>query len=84
MFRALRVWDATMAASIVQARADGANKVLHVVGSQHSDFDGGLVQELQHRDPDSRLLVICLTPRRAAKLASTVQGMADVIIYTRN
>ena len=83
MFRALRVWDATMAASIVQARTDGANKVLHVVGSQHSDFNGGLIQELQHRDPDSRLLVICLTPKRAAKLAATDRGRADVIIYTR-
>ena len=83
MFRALRVWDATMAASIVQVRADGANKVLHVVGSQHSDFNGGLIQELQDRDPDSRLLVICLTPKRAAKLAATDQDRADVIIYTR-
>jgi uncharacterized iron-regulated protein len=84
MFRALRVWDATMAASIVQARADGANKVLHVVGSQHSDFDGGLVQELRQRDPDSRLLVIYLGPRRAAKMAATDRGRADVIIYTRS
>ena len=84
MFRALRVWDATMAASIVQARADGANKVLHVVGGQHSDFNGGLVQELRQRDPDSRLLVICLGPMRAAKLAVNDQGRADVIIYTRN
>ena len=84
MFRALRVWDATMAASIVQARVDGANKVLHVVGSQHSDFNGGLVQELRQRDPDSRVLVICLTPRRAASMAAADQGRADVIIYTRN
>ena len=84
MFRALRVWDATMAASIVAARAEGASKVLHVVGGQHSDFNGGLVQELRQRDPDSRVLVISLMPRRAASLATGDQGRADVVIYTRN
>jgi len=84
MFRAFRVWDATMAASIVQARADGAEKVLHVVGSQHSDFNGGLIQELRYRDADSRLLVICLAPKRSSRLLDADQGRADIVIYTRN
>jgi uncharacterized iron-regulated protein len=84
MFRAFRVWDATMAASIVQARADGAEKVLHVVGSQHSDFNGGLIQELRYRDADSRLLVICLGPKRSLKLLDGDRGRADIVIYTRN
>jgi uncharacterized iron-regulated protein len=84
MFRAFRVWDATMAASIVQARADGAEKVLHVVGSQHSDFNGGLIQELRFRDADSRLLVIYLGPKRSGRLLDADQGRADIVIYTRN
>jgi len=84
MFRAFRVWDATMAASIVQARADGAEKVVHVVGSQHSDFNGGLIQELRYRDADSRLLVICLGPKRSSRLLDADKGRADIVIYTRN
>jgi uncharacterized iron-regulated protein len=84
MFRAFRVWDATMAASIVQARADGAKKVLHVVGNQHSDFNGGFIQELRYRDADSRLLVICLEPKRSSRLLEVDQGRADIVIYTRN
>jgi uncharacterized iron-regulated protein len=84
LFRAQRVWDATMAASIVQARADGAKKVMHVVGGVHSEFDGGLIQELRHRDKDSRILVICMCPKRSDRLARSDRGKADIIIYTRN
>jgi uncharacterized iron-regulated protein len=84
MFRAFRIWDATMATSIVQARAEGAEKVLHVVGSQHSDFNGGLIQELRYRDADSRLLVICLGPKRSSRLLDADQGRADIVIYTLN
>jgi uncharacterized iron-regulated protein len=81
MFQAQRVWDATMAASIVQARADGADKVLHVVGAFHVDFNGGLVQELRYRDPDSRMLVICMAPRTSKQLLSADRGRADIVIY---
>jgi uncharacterized iron-regulated protein len=82
MFQAHRVWDATMAASIVQARADGADKVLHVVGGFHSDFNGGLVQELRYRDPDSEMLVICMCPKRSNQLLRADRGRADIVIYT--
>jgi uncharacterized iron-regulated protein len=84
MFRAQRVWDATMADSIVQAHAAGADKVLHIVGNVHSDFNGGLVQELRARDADSRILVISFRPKRSARLSSNDQGRADIVIYTRN
>jgi uncharacterized iron-regulated protein len=83
MFRSQRVWDATMADSIVQARAAGSAKVLHVVGNVHADFNGGLVQELRYRDPDSRVLVISLVPTRSARLLDADRGRADFIIYTR-
>jgi uncharacterized iron-regulated protein len=81
MFQAHRVWDATMAASITQARADGADKVLHVVGGFHVDFNGGLVQELRYRDPDSKVLVICMAPRSSKQLLSADRGRADIVIY---
>jgi uncharacterized iron-regulated protein len=83
MFRAHRVWDATMAASITQVRAEGATKVLHLVGSFHSDFNGGLVQELRSRDPDARVLVICMGPKRSSRLSAADVGRADIVIYTR-
>lgn len=83
MFRSQRVWDATMAESIVQARAAGSAKVLHVVGNAHADFNGGLVQELRYRDPDSRVLVIALVPTRSTRLLDADRGRADFIIYTR-
>jgi uncharacterized iron-regulated protein len=83
MFRSQRVWDATMAESIVQARAAGSVKVLHVVGNMHADFNGGLVQELRYRDPDSRVQVISLVPTRSDRLLDADRGRADFIIYTR-
>ena len=58
MFRGQLVMDATMAASIAGARRDGAEKVVHLVGHFHCDFNGGTVQELQYRDPNARILVI--------------------------
>jgi uncharacterized iron-regulated protein len=83
MFRAQRVWDATMATSIAQARAEGADKVLHIVGNQHSDFDGGLIQELRARDADSGILVISFRPKRSARLLNSDRRRADIVIYTR-
>lgn len=86
LFRAHRVWDATMAESIAQARTrmEGADKVLHLVGSFHSDFNGGLIQELRARDNSARILVISLSARRGNRLAKGDVGRADVVIYTRS
>lgn len=84
MFRAQRVWDATMAASIVQARAGAGRKVLHIVGNVHADFNGGLIQELNYRDPDIRVRVISLVAKRSSSLLDADRGRADIVIYTRN
>jgi len=84
MFRAQRVWDATMAASIVHARANGAEKVLHIVGNVHADFNGGLIQELNYRDPDILVQVISLVAKRSSTLLDTDRSRADIVIYTRN
>ena len=83
MFRAQRVWDATMAGSITTARSNTDGKVIHLVGSFHCDFNGGLIDELQHREPEARILVITLTPKRSGELLAADKGRADFVIYTR-
>ncbi len=82
MFRGQLVMDATMAASIADARRAGAGKVVHVVGHFHCDFDGGLVQELRHRDPDARILVITVLAEAETQLRDEDSGRADFVVYT--
>ncbi len=81
LFRAHRVWDATMAASITQARAAGSPKIIHIVGSFHSDYEGGLIQELRVRDPAASILTITIRPRRAQSLPDADRGRADILVY---
>lgn len=84
LFRAHCVWDATMAESIAQARAAGANKVLHLVGGFHSEYNGGLIQELRARDQSARILVISMSTRHGNRLAEGDLGKADMVIYTQS
>lgn len=84
MFRAHRVWDATMAQSIVTVRSAGSEKIIHLVGSFHADYGGGLVQEIRSRDPAATILVICLTPKRGWQLSQEDVDRADFVIYTKN
>ena len=81
MFRAHRVWDATMAGSIAGARERHKLKLVHIVGSFHSDYNGGLIQELQARASSDRVLVISIRPGRAAQLPAADQRRADVLVY---
>ncbi|MGA1058107.1 MAG: ChaN family lipoprotein [Phycisphaerales bacterium] len=86
--RALRpqmVWDATMARSIAKAldaRPNGAAKVVHVIGRFHSDFDGGTVLELSKAAPFARILVISLCDASSRELAADDAGRADIVVYT--
>jgi uncharacterized iron-regulated protein len=86
--RALRpqmVWDATMARSIAKAldaRPNGAAKVVHVIGRFHSDFDGGTVLELSKAAPFARILVISLCDASSRELAADDEGRADIVVYT--
>jgi uncharacterized iron-regulated protein len=84
MFRAHRVWDATMAATIVNARTTGDGKIIHIVGNFHSDFNGGLIQEIRVRDPEADILVLCLAPKRSERLSPGDIGRADFVVYTRS
>lgn len=79
LFRAQRIWDATMAASIADA-LDRAPRVLHIAGRFHIEHDGGIVLELRERLPEPRLLTISLGdefhPLRIGDL-----GVADLIVF---
>jgi uncharacterized iron-regulated protein len=81
-FRAQLVWDTTMAASIDQALRTGAKKVIHIVGQFHTDAEGGTVQELRRRRPDSRILIISLQRTSAAAVRAEDRGIADIVIHT--
>ncbi|NNM25831.1 MAG: ChaN family lipoprotein, partial [Phycisphaerales bacterium] len=82
LYRSQLVWDATMAASIAEAFADGAAKVVHVVGQFHCDFQGGTVQQLRARTADASIMVISLQPAAATALREEDRGRADAVIYT--
>lgn len=81
-FRGQQIWDATMAGSIADARAAGVERVIHVVGRFHSDFDGGTVQQLRARRPSVAVLVISMHPASSDTLLEDDIGRADVIVYT--
>jgi uncharacterized iron-regulated protein len=81
-FRSQMLWDATMAASIDRALDHGVNKVVHVVGQFHSDFEGGTTQQLRARRPGVTILTISLQPVEATGLRDEDRDRADVVIYT--
>jgi uncharacterized iron-regulated protein len=83
VMRSQRLWDATMADSIVRARSGlprGA-KVIHLVGQFHSEFDGGLVSEIQARAPFARVLTVTVQKGEARALRAEDRGKADVVVY---
>lgn len=90
-FRSQSLWDATMAASIVRARDTGraqpggapaARKVIHLVGQFHSDFEGGLVEELSALDAGLRILVISVQRRDSRVLDPADRGRAAIVMYS--
>ena len=84
MFRAHRVWDATMAQSILKALEPEKQRVVHLVGSFHTDFNGGLLQELRARSPDIGLLVISIRPRKSTSLLAADASRANIVVYSHD
>jgi uncharacterized iron-regulated protein len=82
MFRSQLVWDATMAATIIEELEAGAELVIHLVGQFHSDFEGGTVLEVRRRRPDARVLVISMQRSDSTALLDEDEGRADIVIYT--
>jgi uncharacterized iron-regulated protein len=83
VLRSQRLWDATMADSIVRA-LDGLPahaKVVHLVGQFHSEYDGGLVSEIQARAPGAKVLTVSVQRGEARALREEDRGKADVVVY---
>lgn len=81
-FRSQQLWDATMAGSIDCALHRGATKVVHLNGGFHSDYDGGVVDQLRLLRPRVRVLTITTLPISVEAFRDEDLGRADVVIYT--
>jgi uncharacterized iron-regulated protein len=83
VLRSQRMWDATMADSIVRAyeRLPSHAKVVHLVGQFHSEYDGGLVSEIQARAPGAKVLTITVQKGTARALREEDRDKADVVVY---
>jgi uncharacterized iron-regulated protein len=81
-FRSQLVWDATMAESIARTHRSDVSKVVHLVGQFHSDFEGGLVQEIRHRARRATVLAISLQRAWPGALREEDRNRADIVIYT--
>jgi uncharacterized iron-regulated protein len=85
VFRSQQVWDATMAASVVDAidRPD-TDRVVHLIGRFHSDLEGGTIVEIRKRRPGSDILVVsCVrTSGSVRELDPEDLGRGDVVVYT--
>lgn len=82
-FYAQMMYDATMGDSIAEALADGATKVIHLVGQFHSDFEGGTVMELRRRAPGATVLTVSMQREAVDTLREDDRDRADIVIYTR-
>ncbi len=83
-FSSQMVWDATMGASIATALdRDEVDRVVHLVGRFHSDFEGGTIRELKRLRPGVRVFTITgVREGDGVALAEDDRGRADVVVYT--
>jgi uncharacterized iron-regulated protein len=81
LYRSQQTWDATMARSIAEGLDAGSDKVIHLVGSFHSDWDGGLVDQLRRLKPFARILTVTVVPEDARALADGDRNRADAVVY---
>ena len=59
-----------------------ADKIVHLVGQFHSDFEGGTIMEVRRRAPDVRVLSISMQAVDATSLREDDVDRADIVIYT--
>ena len=83
MYRAQCVMDATMAASIVDHLSTSGGRVIHLVGQFHSDFNGGLVEQLRFLKPNINICNISLQPTAANSLREEDGDRGDYVVFTR-
>lgn len=85
-FSSQMVWDATMGASVVRGLdREDIDRVIHLVGRFHGDFEGGTVREVKRLRPGTRVLVIsCIADGDGRELLADDEGRAQVVVYTLN
>ena len=83
-FSSQMVWDATMGASIVSGLdRPEVDRVIHLLGRFHGDFEGGTIREVKRLRPGTRILVIsCVGEGDGMALAEDDLGRAQVVVYT--
>ena len=83
-FSSQMVWDSTMGASIVSGlERPGVERVIHLLGRFHGDFEGGTIRELKRLRPGTTVLVIsCVGQGVGESLAEDDRGRAEVVVYT--
>ena len=81
-FLAQRIWDASMAKSLADLRASGAQPAILLVGGFHVVEQGGTVLEYTYHRPSDELLIVSLVPEQKTILPQELLGTADIIILT--
>ena len=83
-FSSQMVWDATMGASVASALdRPEVDRVIHLLGRFHGDFEGGTIRELRRLRPETSVLVIsCVGRGDGRNLAGEDLGRAQVVVYT--
>lgn len=84
MLAAQNLWDASMAWSIAShLKQHPENRVLHVNGSFHSDYQLGIPEHLQNYLPNSTMLGVTIVPSyEFPDFSDAMQGMGDIVIVT--
>ena len=80
-FRAQSLWDATMARSVTRTFQAGRRPVFLVVGSFHSNNEGGTVQRIVEGLPQAEVLVLPFVAESSEVLLEEHDGMADILVY---
>jgi uncharacterized iron-regulated protein len=75
--------DATMAESIVKELQKG-NKVFHLNGSYHSDFQQSILWYLKYYRPNTKTVTISIIRQDGTKLTPEMKGKADFIFVVPN
>ncbi|MEJ6797969.1 MAG: ChaN family lipoprotein [Crocinitomicaceae bacterium] len=70
--------DATMAESVFKELKKG-NKVFHLNGSYHSDFQQSILWYLEYYKPGSKTVTISIVRQDGKKLSDEMKGRADFI-----
>lgn len=75
--------DATMAEGIVKELQKG-NKVFHLNGSYHSDFQQSILWYLNYYRPNTKTLTVSIVRQDGTKLTPEMKGKADFIFVVPN